>query len=73
LKPKLGQWGDAKEKAGEEAGTPTYSDKCREERKGKSFKRTFPFHISPVFFPWVVLETRIKYFHPLVDHTRSIK
>jgi hypothetical protein len=28
--------------AGEEAGTPTYSDKCREERKEKSFKRTFP-------------------------------
>jgi len=44
LKPKLGQWGDAKEKAGEEAGTLTYSDKCREERKGKSFKRKELFH-----------------------------
>lgn len=32
MKPKLGQWGDAKEKAGEEAGTPTYSDKCRERK-----------------------------------------
>lgn len=39
LKPKLGQCGDAKEKAGEEADTPTYSDKCRERKEGEIFQK----------------------------------